>query len=75
MVRFTLLLMLAFNFQEDQSINLLAILVTNGFLVASASLSGGVYRNWFLDGLECSFVLNLITLVGATSYVNHSGGN
>ena len=45
------------------------------FFVACASLSGGVYRNWYLDVLECSFALNLITLVGATSYVNHSGGN
>ena len=67
--------MFAFNcFQEDQSINLLAILVANGFLVACAWLSGGVYRNWCLDALECLFALNLITLVGAILYVNHSHG-
>ena len=71
-LRFVLLLVFAFNFQEDHSINLLAILVANGFLVACAWLSGGVYRNWCLDALECSFALNLITLVGATFYVNHS---
>ena len=28
-----------------------------------------------IDALEGSFALNLITLVGATSYVNHSGQN
>ena len=33
------------------------------------------YRNWCLDALEFSFALNLIILVGATFYVNHSGGN
>ena len=74
-LRFVLLLVFAFNSEEDQSINLLAILVANGFLVAWAWVSGGVYRNWCLDALECSFALNLITLVGATSYVNHSHGN
>ena len=35
----------------------------------------GVYKNWCLDALEGSFTLNLIILVGATHYVNHSGGN
>ena len=72
---FVLLLVFAFKSEEDPSINLLAILVANGFLVAWAWISGGVYRNWCLDALECSFALNLITLVGATSYVNHSHGN
>ena len=75
MLRFVLLLVFAFNLDEDHSVNLLAILVANGFLLACAWLSGGVYRNWCLDALECSFALNLITLVGATFYVNHSGGN
>ena len=54
---------------------MLAVLVGTVFLVAWAWLSGGVYRNWCLDGLECSFGLNMIILVGATFYVNHSGGN
>ena len=35
----------------------------------------GVYRNWCLDALEGSFVLNLIILVGATSYVNRTKRN
>ena len=74
MLRFVLLLVFAFNSEEDPSINLLAMLVANGFLLAWAWVSGGVYRNSCLDALECSFALNLITLVGATSYVNHSHG-
>ena len=75
MLRFVLLLVFAFNLEEDHSINMLAILVGTGFLVACAWLSGGVYRNWCLDALECSFALNMIILVGATFYVNHSHRN
>ena len=74
-LRFVLLLVFIFNLEEDPSINLLEILVANGFLVVWAWVSGEVYRNRCLDALECLFALNLITLVGATSYVNHSNGN
>ena len=35
-----------------------------------AWFSGGVCKNWCLDALEGSFVLNLIVLVGATMYIN-----
>ena len=44
-LRFTLLLVFAFNIQEELSINLLAILVGTGILVVWAWVSGGVYRN------------------------------
>ena len=75
MLRFVFLLVFAFNTQEELSINLLAILVGTGILVVWARVSGGVYRNWCLEGLEGSFALNLIVLAAATSYVNHSGRN
>ena len=29
-----------------------------------------LYKNWYLDALEGSFVLNLIILVGTTMYIN-----
>ena len=74
-LRFVLLLMFALNPKQDPNINLLAILVGAGFLQLWAWISGGVYKNWCLDALEGSFTLNLIILVGATYYVNHSGGN
>ena len=67
-LRFVLLLVFALNPQQDPSINMLAILVTTAFLVALAWVNGGVYRNWCLDALECSFALNLIILVGAIFY-------
>ena len=72
-LRFVLLLVFAFNYREDPSINLLAILVGAGIPQVWAWISGGVYANWCLDALEGSFALNLIILVGATLYnVNHS---
>ena len=75
-LRFVLLLVFALNPQQDPSVNLLAIQVGTGILVAWAWVSGGVYRNWCLDALECSFALNLIVLAGATFYVNlHSHRN
>ena len=74
-LRFVLLLVFAFNIQGELSINLLAILVVTGILVVWAWVSGGVYKNWCLDGLEGSFVLNLIILAAATYHVNLSGGN
>ena len=75
MLRFVLLLVFAFNHQQNFSINLLAILVGTGILYLWAWISGGVYKNWCLDTMEGLFTLNLIILVGATYHVKHSGGN
>ena len=77
-LRFVLLVVFAFQFNPQPgraSINLLAILVGAGILQLWAWISGGVYRSWCLDALEGLFALNLIVLVGATSYVKRAGGN
>ena len=77
-LRFVLLLVLAIEFSPQQdrtSINLLSILVVAGTLQLWAWISGGVYRNWWLDALEGSFSLNLIILAAATYHVNSSEGN
>ena len=74
-LRFVLLLVFAFNPQQDPSVNLLAIIVGTGILVVWAWVSGGVYKNWCLDALEGSFALNLIILAAATYHVTHSRGN
>ena len=74
-LRFVLLLVFAFNIQQDPSVNLLAILVGTGMVQLWAWISGGVYKNWCLDALEGSFALNLIIVAAATSYVDHSQGN
>ena len=82
-LRFILLLAFAIEFSPQQdrtNINLLSILVVVGILQLWAWISGGVYRNWHLDALEGSFVLNLTILAAATMYtrfynVNRSGKN
>ena len=68
------LLVFTFNFQRDPSINMLAILLGARILQLWAWVSGGVYKNWCLDALEGSFVLNLI-LSAATYYVDQMNGN
>ena len=70
-----LLLVFAFNDQQDLSINLLAILVGTGILQLWAWVIHGVYKNWCLDALEGSFVLNWIILGAATYHVNQSGAS
>ena len=78
-LRFVFFLVLAIEFSPQQdrtNINLLSILVVAGILQLWAWISGGVYRNWCLNGLEGSFVLNLTILAGATMYtrfLNRSG--
>ena len=52
-----LLLVFAFNHQQDPSI---AILVGTGMLTVGAWVSGGVHKNWCLDALEGLFALSLI---------------
>ena len=74
-LRFGLLLIFAFNPQQDPSINLLAIQVGSAILQLWAWISGGVYRNWCLNALEGSFALNLIILAAALYHVKLSGGN
>ena len=75
LLHFVLLLVFAFNLQQDPNINLLAILVGAGALQLWAWVSHGVYKNWCLDALEGSFVLNLTMLAAATYYVKLSAGN
>ena len=69
-LRFVLLLVFALKPQQDPNINLLAILVGVGILQLWAWVSGGVYKNWCLDALEGSFVLNLIILGAASMFIN-----
>ena len=74
-LRFVLLLVFAFNLQQDPSINLLAILVGAGVLQMWAWVGSGVYKNWCLNALEGSFVLNLLVLIFATYHVKLTEGN
>ena len=77
-LRFVLLLAFAIEFSPQQdrtSINLLSILVVAGILQLWALISGGVYRDWCLDALEGSFVLNLTILAAANTYTRSHNVN
>ena len=72
--RFCLFLVFAFNVYGDPSVNILAIAVCLiGLLVII--LQFNVYKAWYLNVLEASFIINLLLLANGTYYVEISGGN
>ena len=70
-----LFIVFAFNVSGDNSINLLATSLTIFGILGWFTLSGVVYKNWYLNAIEVSFILNLGVLAAATYHVNQSGGN
>ena len=68
-------LFLVFAFSGDDSVNLLVICSTAFGILGWFELCGKVYKSWYLNALELSFILNLGMLAAATYHVNQSGGN
>ena len=75
LLRCALFIVFAFNISGDNSINLLATSSTIFGILGWFTLSGVVYKNWYLNAIEVSFILNLGVLATATYHVNQSGGN
>ena len=75
LVRCALFLVFAFNISGNDSVNLLVISSTTFEIIVGFALSGMVYKNWYLNALELSFIFNLGILAVATHHVNHSGGS
>ena len=65
LVRVGLFLIFSVNTLGDPTINFLAISVVVLCLLAYLSLIGGTYKQWLLNVLEMSFILNLGILSGA----------
>ena len=65
LVRVGLFLIFSINILGDPTINVLAILVVSLCLLAYLSLIGGIYKQWLLNVLEVSFILNLGIMSGA----------
>ena len=57
---------LGFNLNSDPSLTLLLVILTVLVIHLWAWLVGGVYKNWWLEMLESSFILNLGVLTAAT---------
>ena len=72
--RFCLFLVFAFNVNGNPHVNNLAILVC---LIGLQSIifQFNVYKAWYLNVLEASFIINLLVLAIGTYYVEISGGN
>ena len=75
LVRCALFLVFAFNISGNESVNLLVISSTVFGIVVGFALSGMVYKSWYLNVLELSFILNLGILTVATYHVKQSGGS
>ena len=76
LVRCALFLLFAFNTLGDPSINLLAIgSVTAMLLMVYALLGNRIYKTWYLNTLELSFIVNLGILAIATLYTRLTGRN
>ena len=76
LVRCILFLLFAFNALGDPSVNLLAIgSVTAVLLIVYALFGNRIYKTWYLNTLELSFIANLCILSLATLYIRSAGGN
>ena len=75
LLRCILFLVFAFNISGDDNVNLLVISSVTSAIFVGFALLGKVYKNWYLNALEVSFILNLGILAVATLYVNQSGGS
>ena len=75
LVRCALFVVFAFNISGNNSVNLLAISSATFGIFIWFALFGMVYKNWCLNTLELSFILNLGMLAAATYHVKQSGGS
>ena len=75
LLRCALFLVVAFNVSGDHSINLLVISSATIGIFVGFALLGKVYKSWYLNALELSFILNVSMLAVATYHVNQSGGS
>ena len=58
---------------QDPHVNLLVIIISTSML--GMWVWSGVYKKWYLNVLESSFILNLILVAAATLYAKHAGGS
>ena len=65
-VRSIMFLTLGFNPNSDPSVTLLLVILTALVIHSWAWLVGGVYKNWWLEVLESSFILSLGVMAAVT---------
>ncbi len=79
LIRFLLFIVsavISINSPRDPSVNLLVLAITCAGLQSWISLiTGGVYKKWYNNALESSFILNLAILAAASYQVKVEGGS
>ena len=78
LLRFILFITLAvidIHSPRDPSMNLLMIIAFSVGLQTWVWNTGGMYKKWYLNTLESSFILNLVLLAAATYHVRLAGGD
>ena len=75
-VRCCLFLVFAFNALGNPNVNLLTIVTSTIMLLVLLLFAGGrIYKNWYLQALDVSYIVNIGILAAATFYVRCAGGN
>ena len=75
LIRAALFLVFSANALGDPAINLLTIVATVLLLYITAAVLNGVYKIWYFNALEYTFMLNLGTLSAASLYTRITNGN
>ena len=73
--RSCLFLLFAFNALGNPNVNLLAIIICTAVLTLLTVFTGRIYVNWYLQGLEASFVMNTLVFAAATLYFRSANEN
>ena len=73
--RTCLFLLFAFNALGNPNVNLLAIIICSAVLTLLTVFTGRIYVNWYLQGLEASFVMNTLVFAAATLYFRSTNEN
>ena len=61
---------------QNPRVNLLVIIISSvGLAMWGWNASGGVYKKWYLNALESSFIFNIAIFAAATLYAKLAGGS
>ena len=72
--RSCLFLLFAFNALGNPNVNLLAIIICTAVLTLLTVFTGRIYVNWYLQGLEASFIMNCLVFAATTLYMRCTEG-
>ena len=69
-----LFLVFAFNALGNPDVNLFVIIISSAVLTLLTVFTGRIYVNWYLHGLEASFIMNTLVFAAATLYLRCTEG-